>query len=226
LRKGQRLRCTPKKRETAMIKILIADDHAIVRAGLKQILEGTSDLMVAGEVASGREVLELIRQEEFNVLVLDISLHGKSGLDVLKNVKSENPQLPVLVLSMHPEEQYAVRVLKAGASGYLTKESAPDELIAAIRKVARGGKYITASLAERLAFELEHNASQPIHASLSDREYSVMCLLASGKTVTAIAEELCLSPKTISTYRARILEKLRLKTNAEVMRYAMQHGLI
>jgi len=209
-----------------MIKILIADDHAIVRAGLKQILEDTSDLTVAGEAASGREVFELIRQEEFDILVLDISLPGKSGLEVLKDVKSEHPALPVLVLSIYPEEQYAVRVLKAGAAGYVTKESAPAELVAAIRKVARGGKYITASLAESLADNLEQDLSQPLHHRLSDREYTVLCLLASGKTVTEIAADLCLSPKTISTYRARILEKMHLRTNAELIHYAMQHGLV
>jgi two-component system invasion response regulator UvrY len=209
-----------------MIKILIADDHAIVRAGLKQIVEDTSDLTVAGEAASGREVLELIRCAEFDVLVLDISLPGKSGLDVLKDVKSEYPALPVLVLSIYPEEQYAVRVLKAGAAGYVTKESAPAELVAAIRKVAQGGKYITASLAESLADDLEHDLSRPLHKRLSDREYTVLCLLASGKTVTAIAADLCLSPKTISTYRARILAKMNMNTTAELMHYAMQHGLI
>jgi len=209
-----------------MIKILIADDHAIVRRGLKQILEETSDLIVAGEASSGQEVLDMIRKEEFDMLVLDISMPGRGGLDVLKEVKSENPELPVLVLSMHPEEQYAVRVLKAGAAGYVTKESAPDELITAIRKVSRSGKYISLSLAERLAFDLDQDASQPLHNTLSDREYTVMCLLASGKTVTEIAKELCLSPKTISTYRTRILEKMHVQTNAEVMRYAMQHGLV
>jgi two-component system invasion response regulator UvrY len=209
-----------------MIKILIADDHAIVRRGLKQILEDTSDLMVAGEATSGREVVELIRKEEFDVVVLDISMPGRNGLEVLKDIKSEHRQLPVLVLSMYPEEQYAVRVLKAGAAGYLTKESAPDELIKAIRKVAGGGKYITSSLADRLACELEYDVSQPLYQKLSDREYTVLCLLASGKTITEIAAELSLSPKTISTYRTRILDKLNMKTNAEVMHYAMQQGLV
>ena len=209
-----------------MIKVLIADDHAIVRKGLKQILEETSDLIVTGEATSGWEVVDLIRTEEFDILVLDISLPGKHGLEVLKDVKSEHPELPVLILSMYPEEQYAVRVLQAGAAGYVTKESAPDELLTAIRTVSGGGKYITASLAERLAFELEYDVSHPLYKRLSDREYTVLCLIASGKTITEIAEELCLSPKTISTYRARLLAKLHLKTNAALMRYAMQHGLV
>jgi two-component system invasion response regulator UvrY len=209
-----------------MIKVLIADDHAIVRKGLKQILEETPDLMVAGEADNGREILSMIRKEEFDVIVLDISLPGKSGLDILKDIKNEHPNLPVLVLSMHPEEQYAIRVLKAGAKAYLTKESAPDELITALRKVSRGGKYITSSLAERLAGNLEQNMSQPLHNMLSDREYTVMCLIASGKTISEIAEELCLSPKTISTYRTRLLKKMHMKTNAEVMHYAMEHSLV
>lgn len=208
-----------------MIKVLIADDHAIVRRGLKQILDDTSDLIVAGEAISGREVIELIREEEFDVVVLDISLPDKNGLDVLYDVKHEYPDLPVLVLSMYSEKQYALRMLQAGAAGYLSKESAPDELVAAIRKVAWGSKYITASLAEILADDRDETTSNPLHQKLSDREYSVMRLIASGKTVNEIADQLCLSPKTISTYRTRLLEKLHLKTNAEVMRYAMQHGL-
>ncbi len=209
-----------------MIKVLIADDHAIVRKGLKQIVEETSDVIIADEAENGRDVLRMVRATACDVVVLDISLPDKNGLEVLKDLKLEFPALPVLVLSMYPEEQYAVRVLKAGAAGYLTKESAPDDLIAAIRKAARGGIYITPSLAETLAGTLNETASTPLHATLSDREYRVMCLIASGKTVTEIAAELCLSPKTISTYRIRLLDKLHLKTNAEVMHYAMQHGLI
>jgi DNA-binding NarL/FixJ family response regulator len=209
-----------------MIKVLIADDHAIVREGLKQILEDTSDLTVAGEARNGWEVLQMIQNEEFDVVILDISLPGKSGLEVLKDLKTNYPTLPVLVLSMYPEEQYALRMLKTGAAGYLTKECAPDELVTAIRKVARGSKYITPSLAERLAFVLDDDVSQPLHTKLSDREYTVMCLIASGKTVSEIAAELCLSPKTISTYRSRILEKMQMKTNAEVMHYAVKHGLV
>lgn len=209
-----------------MIKVLIADDHAIVRRGLKQILEDTSDLIVAGEAGRGREVIELIRTQEFDAVVLDISLPDKNGLDVLHDVKHEYPNLPVLVLSMYSEEQYARRMLKAGAAGYLSKERAPDELVTAIRKVVRGGKYITASLAEILAYDLDETVSAPLHQKLSDREYNVMRLIAAGNTVTEIAEQLCLSPKTISTYRTRLFEKLHLKTNAEVMRYAMQHGLV
>jgi len=209
-----------------MIYVLIADDHAIVRRGLTQILEDTPDLVVAGEAENGQDVIEQIRSRKFDVVVLDISLPGKNGLEVLREVKHEYPGLPVLVLSVYSEQQYALRMLKAGAAGYLSKESAPDELVAAIRKVARGGKYITASLAELLADDLDEDASTPLYRKLSDREYSVMRLIASGKTGAQIAEELCLSPKTISTYRMRLLEKLHLNTNADIMRYAMQENLI
>jgi DNA-binding NarL/FixJ family response regulator len=209
-----------------MIHVLIADDHAIVRRGLAQILEDTSDLIVAGEAGNGREVTERVRARKFDVVVLDISLPDKNGLDVLREIKHDSPNLPVLVLSIYSEQQYALRMLKAGAAGYLSKESAPDELVTAIRKIAQGGKYITASLAELLADDLDENASTPLYRKLSDREYSVMRLIASGKTVTEIAEELCLSSKTISTYRARLLEKLHLRTNADVMRYAMQEDLL
>lgn len=208
-----------------MIHVLIADDHAIVRRGLAQILEDTPDLIVAGEAENGRDIIERVRAGKFDVVVLDISLPDKNGLDVLREVKHEYPTLPVLVLSIYSEQQYALRMLKAGAAGYLSKESAPDELVTAIRKVAQGGKYITASLAELLADELDEAASAPLYRKLSDREYSVMRLIAAGNTNAEIAAELCLSPKTISTYRTRLLEKLHLKTNAEIMHYAMQHGL-
>jgi DNA-binding NarL/FixJ family response regulator len=209
-----------------MIKILIADDHAIVREGLKQILAETSDMIVADEAADGKEVLEKVRKNCYDVVVLDISMPGKCGLDILKQLNYEKLNLPVLVLSMHSEEQYAIRVLKAGASGYLTKESAPDELIKAIRKVSRGGKYITSTLAEKLALELHANAEKPPHKMLSDREYQVLCLIANGKAVKDIARELCLSEKTISTYRSRILEKMKMKTNAELIHYAIKNKLI
>jgi two-component system invasion response regulator UvrY len=209
-----------------MIKILIADDHAIVREGLKQILAETSDMIVADEAADGKEVLEKIRKNRYDVVVLDISMPGKCGMDILKQLSYEKLNLPVLVLSMHSEEQYAIRVLKAGASGYLTKESAPDELIKAIRKVSQGGKYITSTLAEKLALELHANAEKPPHKMLSDREYQVLCLIANGKAVKDIARELCLSEKTISTYRSRILEKMKMKTNAELIHYAIKNKLI
>lgn len=209
-----------------MIRILIADDHAIVRAGLKQIVAETSDMIVADEASSGHEALNKVWKNDYDVVVLDITMPGINGLDVLKQLKSQMPELPVLVLSIHPEEQYAVRVLKAGASGYLTKESASDELIMAIRKVSIGRKYVTASLAEKLAFDLETDVEKPLHETLSDREYQVMCMIASGKTVNEIAEELFLSVKTVSTYRSRILEKMKMKSNAELTYYAIKHRLV
>ena len=209
-----------------MIRILIADDHAIVREGLKQIVTEISDLVVADEASTGHEVLNKALKNDYDVVVLDITMPGINGLDVLKQIKAQKPKLPILVLSVHPEEQYAVRVLRAGASGYLTKESAPDELIAAIRKVSVGKKYVSPSLAEKLVFELEIDHEKPLHETLSDREYQVMCMIASGKTAKDIAEELFLSVKTISTYRTRILEKMNMKSNIELTRYAIKHGLI
>jgi len=209
-----------------MIKILIADDHAIVRKGLKQIVADTTEMVVADEASNGHEVLAKVSVNEYDVVVLDISMPGQSGLDVLKQIKGERPLLPVLMLSVYPEEQYAVRALKAGASGYLTKESAPDELIGAIRKVCRGGKYISPSLSEHLATHLEVGAEKPLHETLSDREYQVMCMIARGMSVKEIADQLYLSPKTISTYRSRILEKMTLKSNAELTYYAIKNRLI
>lgn len=210
-----------------MIKVLIADDHAVVRRGLKQILEETRDIVVKGEATNATEVLEKIRcSAPWDVVVLDITMPGRSGLDILKDIRLEQPKLPVLILSMHSEDQYAVRVLKAGAAGYLTKESAPDELVKAIRKVVSGGKYVSPTLAEKLATQVDIDAAQPLHHSLSDREHEVLCLLASGKTPTQIAGDLRLSIKTVSTYRTRILEKMRLKTSAELMHYAIKNGLV
>jgi DNA-binding NarL/FixJ family response regulator len=209
-----------------MIKIFIADDHAIVREGLKQIVAETTDMVVTDEADTGHEVLEKVCENDYDVLVLDITMPGLNGLDALKQLRSQRPGLPVLVLSIHPEEQYAVRVLRAGASGYLTKESAPDELISAIRKVSMGGKYVTPSLAERLASDLVADSKRPLHEALSDREYQVLCMIASGKAGTQIAEELFLSEKTISTYRSRILEKMNMKNNAEIIHYAIKHGLV
>jgi two-component system invasion response regulator UvrY len=209
-----------------MIKILIADDHTIVREGLKQILAETADMMVAGEATTGHEVLEMVRREDWDLVLLDLAMPGKDGLDTLKELKQEKPKLPVLILSIYPEEQYAVRLLKAGASGYLTKESAPDELIAAIRKVSQKGKYVSASLGEKLAFYLEADGAQPNHELLSDREYKVMLMIASGKTVTEIADKMFLSVKTVSTYRVRALKKMGMKNNAEFMYYALKHGLL
>ena len=209
-----------------MIKVLIADDHPIVRQGLRQILSGVSDMKVAGEAVNGQETLEQVRAGGWDVLVLDITMPGRSGFDILKELKHQQPDLPVLVLSIHAEEQFAVRVLKAGASGYVTKENAPDELIKAIRKVVSGGKYISRGLAESLAFGLDTASARPRHEALSDREFQVLQLVASGKTLTEIAEELSLSTKTISTYRTRLLEKMDFKSNAEIIRYAFENALI
>jgi two-component system, NarL family, invasion response regulator UvrY len=209
-----------------MVRVVIADDHAIVRQGLIHILSGVSGITVTGEAVDGQQALEQIRSQPCDVLVLDLSMPGRSGFDILRELKHEHPELPVLVLSIHSEEQFAVRILKAGASGYLTKESAPDELVQAIRKVAGGGKYISPNLAEALAFELEDGSSGPPHESLSDREFQVMRMMALGKTATEIADELSLSVKTISTYRARILEKMNLKNNSEIIRYAIDNHLI
>jgi len=209
-----------------MIKILIADDHAIVRRGLKQIVSEQPDMIVGGEAENAREVLEMVRSNNWNVIVLDINMPGRSGLEVLKELKREHPKLPVLVLSVHPEDQYGIRMLKAGAAGYLTKDSAPDELVSAIRKVNRGGKYVSPSLAETLVLELGVETDRPRHKTLSDREYEVMMMIASGKTVSEIGEELSLSVKTISTYRARVLDKMRMRTNAELTHYAIQNRLL
>jgi DNA-binding NarL/FixJ family response regulator len=209
-----------------MIKILIADDHTIFREGLKHILTEYSDLIVTDEARNGQEVLEKVWNNEYDMVLLDISMPGMNGLEVLKRLKKEKPKLSVLVLSMHPEEQYAVRALKSGASGYLTKESATDELITAIRKISQGRKYITSSLAERLAFALETDAEKPPHETLSDREYQVLLMIASGKTITQIAKELFLSVKTVSSHRSHILEKMEMKTNAELTHYVIKHNLL
>jgi len=209
-----------------MIKILIADDHAIVREGLKQILSESPDLVVVAEASSGQEVLEKISKNDLDLVVLDIAMPGRGGLDILKEIKTQKPRLPVLMLSMYPEEQYAIRVLKAGASGYLTKESAPDELVKAIRQISQGKKYISPSLAEKLAIDLELGPDKLPHEILSDREYQVMCMIASGKTLKEIADGLSLSIKTISTYRSRILEKMNMKTNAELTHYAIKNNLV
>jgi two-component system invasion response regulator UvrY len=209
-----------------MIRIVVVDDHAVVREGLKRIISENPGMAVTGEAGDGHEALRVIKSEPCDVVLLDLTMPNKGGLDVLKQLHAESPRLPVLVLSMHSEDQYAVRVLRAGAAGYLTKESAPAKLVQAIRKVVRGGKYVSPTLAEKLVFDLDGNATRPAHEVLSDREYQVLCMIASGKTVSQIAEELILSVKTISTYRVRILEKLNMQNNAELTRYAIKEGLV
>jgi two-component system invasion response regulator UvrY len=209
-----------------MIKVLIADDHTLVRKGLKQILLETEDIERVDEAKDGKETMNKVSRNKYDLVLLDISLPGRSGIDVLKQLKCIKPTLPVLILSMHPEEQYAVRSLRAGAAGYLTKESAPEELLKAIKKVADGGKYITSSLAEKLAGDIGPDVEKPLHEILSDREYQVMCMIASGKTVKEVADDLNLSVKTISTHRSRILRKMRMDNNAQITHYAIKHGLV
>ncbi len=209
-----------------MIRALIADDHAVVLKGLKQVLSDTPDIEVVAEANTGQQVLDIVRTKPLDVVVLDIAMPDGNGLDVLRSLKRERPTLPVVVLSMHSEEQYGVIVLKAGAAGYLTKESAPDQLIAAIRKVLGGGKYISPALAEKLAFDLESDPNVPLHERLSSREYQVLGMIAIGKTVGEIAQTLGLSAKTISTYRSRILEKMKMQKNAELTHYAVRQGLV
>ena len=208
------------------MRVLIADDHPVVRHGLKQILASESNLSVVGEAKNGNEALEMARQLDWDVAVVDYSMPGKSGLELLKEFKREHPNRPVLILSMYPEEVHATRVLKAGAAGYLNKASACEELAHAIRKIAGGGKYISPSLAEKMVFELGPDAQKPLHEELSDREYRVMWLLASGKQVKQIAKEMFLSASTISTYRSRIFKKLQLTSNAGLVRYAIKHQLM
>ncbi len=209
-----------------MLKLLIADDHSVVRRGLRQILEETTDIVVGDEAVDGNEVLEKVRAGAWDALVLDITMPGRSGLDILKVVKSEFPRLPVLILSMHAQEQFAARVLKAGASGYLPKESAPEELVKAVRKICAGGKYITTEQAENLVSHFNGQDDRPPHELLSDREYEVLRLIASGKPVSQIALDLKLSVKTVSTYRTRLLEKMSMKNNAELTHYAIKNALV
>lgn len=208
------------------IRILIADDHAIVRHGLRQILSELEDMVVTGEAKNGLQALQLVRQGEWDVVLLDVSMPDKNGIDTLKQLKKEYPKLPVLMLSMHPEEHYAIRALKAGASGYLTKQSAPEQLVTAIRQVASGKKYVSPSLAEELANAISDDSDKAPHEKLSDREYQTLCMIASGRTLSQIAAELKLSTKTVSVYRARLLEKMQLKNNAELTHYGLKNGLV
>ena len=209
-----------------MIRVFLADDHAIVRAGLRELLTGTGDIEVVGEATNGQQVLAAVRAGEIDVLVLDMSMPGRSGVELIKLVKAEQPKLRVLVLSMHSEQQYAVRAVRAGASGYLTKESAADELVSAIRRIARGGAYITPETAERLVLESSSSDERPAHTQLSNREFEVFRMIVAGRSVTEIATQLSLSVKTISTHKARILEKMNLSSQADLVRYAVRHGLV
>ncbi|MGE5401736.1 MAG: response regulator [Bacteroidota bacterium] len=209
-----------------MIKILIADDHAIVREGLKQIVAEETDMKVLGEAGNSIELFELLEKEKWSVVVLDINMPGKSGLEALKEMKVQYPSLPVLILSMYTEDQYGLRAIKAGAAGYLKKVSAPGELVKAIRKIVSGGKYISESLAEKLAASFEMNSRVQPHETLSDREYQIMCRIASGKTAEEIAGEISISINTVYSYRNRILEKMNMKSNVELTQYVIQNKLI
>jgi DNA-binding NarL/FixJ family response regulator len=208
-----------------VIRVLIVDDHAIVRSGLKQILSIQSDFIISGEAGDGLEALRLIREQPFDVVLMDMSMPGRSGIELIKLVKIEKPKLAVLVLSMHKEEQYAVRALRAGALGYMTKESAPDLLVTAIRKVASGGVFISASVAERLALDLGGHQAVAPHTQLSDREYQIFRMIVSGIPIGGIAEELSLSVKTVSTHKTRILQKMKMSSTSELIHYAIRHQL-
>ena len=209
-----------------MIRMIIVDDHPIFREGLKKIISESHDIVIEDEVSTGMELLSRIKKNSYDIIILDISLPDMSGLEILGILQNEKKRPPVLIISMHPEEQYAVRALKTGASGYLTKGSIPDELLTAIRRVSAGRKYISSALAEKLAADLNKNDEQPAHDKLSDREYQVMIMLASGKTTGEVARQLLLSLPTISTYRSRILHKINLKNNAELIHYAIKHNLV
>jgi two-component system invasion response regulator UvrY len=210
----------------SMLRILIADDHSVVRKGLKQILQNEFSTALIEEVGDAEELVKKIMMEEWDIVISDISMPGRSGLDVLTQIRQSHPKLPFLILSMYPEDQYAVRVLKAGASGYLNKDSAPEELVKAINRVLSGKKYITPSIAERLVTTVDKPGGEFNHEGLSDREFEVMKLLASGKTVSEISDQISLSVSTISTYRARIMTKMNLKTNTDLIMYSIDHKLI
>ena len=209
-----------------MIKVVIVDDHAILRRGLTQIIAESDDMEVVAEADSSAAAMRLLREHPCNVLLLDVTLPDRNGVETLKLVRKEFPKMQVLMLSMHPENQYAVRALKAGAAGYLTKQSAPAQLVSAIRQVHQGRKYVTPAVAEELAQNVDRDADQPLHQALSNREYQTMCMIASGKSLTDIAHQMSLSVKTVSVYRARVLEKMRLKNNAELTHYAIRNQLV
>lgn len=209
-----------------MESILIVDDHAVVRQGLRQILAPELPGARIDEAGNADEALGLVLKHHYDLIMLDISMPGRSGLELLRDIKYQKPDLPVLILSVHPEDQMGIRLLKAGASGYVTKDCAPDELIRAVRKVLAGGRYVSDTLAERLVLDIQTDSGKPPHELLSDREYEVLCAIARGKSVSEIARDLSLSVKTVSTYRSRILEKMRMRTNAELTHYAVRHGLV
>ncbi len=209
-----------------MINVMIADDHAIVRQGLKQILSETDDINVTGEAETGFQAIKIARQQDFDVMLLDISLPDRNGIDILKQIKKDRPNLAVLMLSMHNEHEFAIRALKAGAAGYLNKQSAPAQLVVAIRQVAAGDKYVSSAVAQELANSINTDADKPLYTTLSDREYQTLCFIAEGKTLSEISAEMFLSPKTVSVYRARLLEKLSLNNNSELIRYAIKNKLV
>jgi two-component system invasion response regulator UvrY len=208
-----------------VIRIVIADDHPVVRRGIRQIVDAAGDMLIADEATDGRELLQRARSTAHDLVLLDLSMPATDGIDLLKQLKRERPKIPVVILTMSPEDQFAIRALKAGAAGYLTKEGAPIELVGAIRKAVAGGRYLSARVAEKLADHLAGNAEGPLHAGLSDREYQVMCMIAAGKPTRQIAEELALSVKTVSTYRARIFEKMRMRSPAELAAYVVRNQL-
>jgi two-component system invasion response regulator UvrY len=211
---------------TTRMKILIADDHPVVREGIKQIIGKASDMIVGGEALTGQEVLDRVSREEWDIVILDINMPGKDGFEVLREIRHDHPKLPILILSVYPEEQIGVRILRAGASGFLNKESAPKELLNAIRKIHSGGKYVSPSLAEKLAVEIEFRAGGEPHKTLSDREFQVLCYIATGKTISEIGDQLSISEKTVRTYRDRLLKKMNLKNDVELTHYALKHQLI
>ena len=209
-----------------MINILVVDDHALIRKGMKQILDDTSDIRVTGEAESGQQAIKMVRENKYDIALLDITLPDKYGIDVLRQLKLQCPSLPILILSMHPDEQYAMRSIRAGAAGYMNKQSAPSQLVTAIRQVASGRKYISGELAEQLANEMANDKQEVTHQILSNREYQTLCLMAAGKSLSEMADIMSLSAKTVSVYRARMLEKMKLRNNAEAVRYAIDHHLI
>jgi DNA-binding NarL/FixJ family response regulator len=209
-----------------MLKIIIADDHSVVRQGLIQIISEVSNMEISDEATNGNELFKKVLKNHYDIIILDIKMPGTNVIDLIKNIKLHKAHIPILILSMYPEEQYAVRVLKAGASGYLTKESAPGELVSAIQKIANGGKYISSKFAEQLADQLGDDSERPMHETLSDREFQVFQMISSGKSVKGISEDLKLSEKTVSTYRSRVLQKMKLKNNAELTHYAFKHNIV